>query len=30
MSVKVKKPNHPLMSLRKKDNVIYTDFNYIL
>ena len=30
MWVKIKKLNHPLMSLRKKDNVIYTDFNYIL
>lgn len=30
MSVKVKKLNHPLMLSRKKDNVIYTDFNYIL
>lgn len=30
MSVKVKKLNHPLILLRKKDDVIYTDFNYIL
>lgn len=30
MSVKAKKLNHPLTLLRKKDNVIYTDFNYIL